>query len=123
MKDRHSTYDQLQLTRRSLLAGASAVAGLAALGGMPGLARAEDMPLVKMYGVPTAALKDWAPMEKSIGVRAELSGSSNDVGVFMRDVMGANMGDSVDIFILNPAPRTSLAPTASMHRWTRTIPN
>lgn len=110
MKDRHSTYDQLQLTRRSLLAGASAVAGLAALGGMPGLARAEDMPLVKMYGVPTAALKDWAPMEKSIGVRAELSGSSNDVGVFMRDVMGANMGDSVDIFIFESGTEDILGP-------------
>ena len=110
MKDRHSTYDQLQLTRRSLLAGASAVAGLAALGGMPGFARAEDMPLVKMYGVPTAALKDWAPMEKSIGVRAELSGSSNDVGVFMRDVMGANMGDSVDIFIFESGTEDILGP-------------
>ncbi len=99
MKDHLSTYTQGQLTRRHLMQGIAALAGMTALGGTAGAVRAQDMPLVKAYGVPTAALKDWAPMEKSIGVRMELSGSSNDVGVFMRDVMGANMGDTADIFV------------------------
>ncbi len=110
MKDKFSTYSQAELTRRSLMQGMSAVAGLAALGGAAGRAAAQDMPLVKAYGVPTAALKDWAPMEKSIGVRCELSGASNDVGVFMRDVMGANMGDSVDLFIFESGTEDILGP-------------
>lgn len=110
MEDKFSTYSQLQLSRRGMLMGMSAVAGMAAAGGWPIPAAAEDMPLVKIYGVPTAALKDWSPMEKSIGVRAELSGSSNDVGVFMRDVMGANMGDSVDMFIFESGTEDILGP-------------
>jgi spermidine/putrescine-binding protein len=110
MKDRLSTYTQAQLTRRSLMQGIAAIAGTTALGGLAGGAIAQDMPLVKAYGVPTAALKDWAPMEKSIGVRVELSGSSNDVGVFMRDVMGANMGDTADIFIFESGTEDILGP-------------
>lgn len=110
MKDKFSTYTQAQLTRRTLMQGISAVAGLAAFGGVAGPAAAQDMAVVKAYGVPTAALKDWAPMEKSIGVRCELSGSSNDVGVFMRDVMGANMGDSVDLFIFESGTEDILGP-------------
>ncbi|MEI2685138.1 MAG: hypothetical protein V9G14_01785 [Cypionkella sp.] len=110
MKDKFSTYTQAELTRRSLLMGMSALGGAIAAGGFPGLATAQDMPLVKAYGVPTAALKDWAPMEKSIGVRCELSGASNDVGVFMRDVMGANMGDTADIFIFESGTEDILGP-------------
>ena len=110
MKDKFSTYTQAELTRRSLLMGMSALGGAIAAGGFPGFATAQDMPLVKAYGVPTAALKDWAPMEKSIGVRCELSGASNDVGVFMRDVMGANMGDTADIFIFESGTEDILGP-------------
>ncbi len=110
MKDRFSTYNQVELTRRGMLMGMSAMAGLVAANGIPGMASAQDMPLVKIYGVPTAALKDWAPMEKSIGVKAELSGSSNDVGVFMRDVMGAKMGDTVDMFIFESGTEDILGP-------------
>jgi spermidine/putrescine-binding protein len=110
MKDRFSTYSQVQLTRRGMLMSMSAAAGLVTAGGFPGAALAQDMPLVKIYGVPTAALKDWAPMEKSIGVKAELSGSSNDVGIFMRDVMGANMGDQVDIFVFESGTEDILGP-------------
>lgn len=110
MKDKFSTYSQADLTRRSLLMGISALAGAAAFGGIPGAAAAQDLPLVKIYGVPTAALKDWAPMEKSIGVRAELTGTNADVGTFMRDVMGANMGDSADIFIFESGTEDILGP-------------
>ena len=111
MKDKHSTYDQLSLSRRTLLAGMGALAGSAALGGLSaGKAFAADLPLVNIYGVPTAALRDWAPMEASIGVRATMSGSSNDVGVFMRDVMGANMGDTADIFIFESGTEDILGP-------------
>lgn len=110
MTDRFSTYSQIQLSRRQMLAGVTALAGVAAIGSIPGVAGAQDMASVRIYGVPTAALKDWAPMEKSIGVRAELSGSSNDVGVFMRDVMGANMGDNVDLFVFESGTEDILGP-------------
>jgi len=112
MKDKFSTYDQVELTRRSLLHGMAALAGTAAIGAvsMPGRALAQDMPVVKAYGVPTAALKDWAPMEKSIGVRCELSGTSNDVGVFMREIMASNLGDSTDLFIFESGTEDILGP-------------
>lgn len=114
MKDKFSITEQVELTRRSLLQGASAVAGVAALGSagglVPGAAQAQDIPLVKAYGVPTAALKDWAPMEASIGVRCELSGTNNDVGVFMRDIMATDLGDSTDIFIFESGTEDILGP-------------
>lgn len=113
MKDKFSTTSQIELTRRSLLQAAGAMAGVAAMGGAAGFATtavAADMPLVKMYGVPTAALKDWAPMEKSIGVKATLSGTNNDVGVFMRDVMASQIGDDIDIFIFESGTEDILGP-------------
>ena len=113
MKDKFSTYSQVELTRRSMLQGMTAVAGTAAVGsvaGLPFAAQAQDLPVVKAYGVPTAALKDWAPMEASIGVRCELSGTSNDVGVFMRDIMASNLGDSTDIFIFESGTEDILGP-------------
>lgn len=113
MKDKFSTYSQVELTRRSMLQGLTAVAGTAAVGGVAGMpvaARAQDLPVVTAYGVPTAALKDWAPMEASIGVRCDLSGTSNDVGVFMRDIMASNLGDSTDIFIFESGTEDILGP-------------
>lgn len=109
MKDKFSTTSQIELTRRTLLQAGASVAGLAALG-VAGRATAQDMPLVRAYGVPTAALKDWSPMEDTIGVQVELSGSNNDVGVFMRDVMAANLGDEVDIFVFESGTEDILGP-------------
>lgn len=114
MKDKFSTTEQAELTRRTLLQGIGALAGTAALGGAasmaPGAAWAQDVPVVKAYGVPTAALKDWSPMEASIGVRCELSGTNNDVGVFIRDIMASNMGDSTDLFIFESGTEDILGP-------------
>lgn len=113
MKDKFSTYSQVELTRRTMLQSLSALAGTAAIGGVtgyPGAAHAQDLPVVKAYGVPTAALKDWSPMEASIGVRCELSGTNNDVGVFMRDIMASNLGDSTDLFIFESGTEDILGP-------------
>ncbi len=113
MKDKFSTFDQIELTRRGMLRGMSALAGTAALGAAgfaPRSLAAQDMPLVKAYGVPTAALKDWSPMEASIGVRCELNGTSNDVGVFMRDIMASNLGETTDIYIFESGTEDILGP-------------
>src|SRR6056297_1764506 len=109
MKDKFSTTSQVELTRRSLMQAAASIGGLAALG-MAGKASAQDMPLVRAYGVPTAALKDWSPMEETLGLRVELSGSNNDVGVFMRDVMASELGDEVDIFVFESGTEDILGP-------------
>jgi len=113
MKDKFSTYSQAELSRRSLLKAFGAVAGTAAIGGMTGFSsalRAEDLQVVRAYGVPTAALKDWSPMEASIGVRCEMSGTSNNVGVFMRDIMASNLGSNTDIFIFESGTEDILGP-------------
>ncbi len=113
MKDKFSTFDQIELTRRNMLRGMGAVAGTAALaatGLAPRGAMAQDMPVVRAYGVPTAALKDWSPLEASLGIKCELNGTSNDVGVFMRDIMASNLGDSTDIYIFESGTEDILGP-------------
>ncbi len=114
MKDKFSITEQVELTRRSLLQGISAIAGTAALGGAAGLtirsASAQTVPVVRAYGVPTAAPTDWGAMEASIGVRGQLSGTSNDVGVFMRDIMATNLGETTDIYIFEGGTQNILGP-------------
>lgn len=114
MKDKFSITDQIELTRRSMLQGMSTLAGAAALGGAAGLsarsAFAQTLPVVRAYGVPTAAPTNWSPMEASIGVRAQMSGTSNDVGVFLRDIMATNMGETTDIYIFEGGTQNILGP-------------
>lgn len=113
MKDKFSTYSQVELSRRTLLKAFSAVAGTAAIGSVAGFSsslRAQELAVVRMYGVPTAALKDWSPMQASLGIRCEMSGTSNDVGTFMRDIMASNLGNSTDIFIFESGTEDILGP-------------
>lgn len=113
MKDRFSTFDQAELTRRSMLQGIGALAGTASLGSAGLVAKgamAQDLPLIRAYGVPTAALRDWAPLEASLGLRVDLSGTSNDVGVFMRDIMATNLGETTDIYIFESGTEDILGP-------------
>ncbi len=113
MADKFSTYSQIELGRRSMLKALAALAGTAAIGGVTGFSgslRAQTPALVKMYGVPTAALKDWSPMLASTGIRCEMSGTSNDVGTFMRDVMASNLGATTDIFIFESGTEDILGP-------------
>ena len=113
MKDKFSITTQAQLTRRSLLQMTGALTGATVLGGMTGMsspALAAEEITVRGYGVPTAALKDWAPMRKSLGINMELTGSNNDVGVFMREVVASGIGDEVDIFIFESGTEDILGP-------------
>lgn len=111
MKDRFSTTSQLELTRRDMLKSVAVAGGAAALlplaGGIPAAYAAET---VKGYGVTTAQLKDWSIMTKAIGVQMEFTGTDNSVGVFMRDVVGAALGDKVDIFIFESGTEDILGP-------------
>ena len=109
MKDKFSTTSQVELTRRNLLKATGALAGGTVLGGFFSPAFAQDA-MVRGFGVPTAAPKDWGPMQKSIGVAMEYSGSNNDVGEFMRQVVSSNLGDEVDIFIFESGTEDILGP-------------
>ncbi|SNB52711.1 Tat (twin-arginine translocation) pathway signal sequence [Arboricoccus pini] len=110
MDDKFSTTSQIELTRRSLLGYVGAAAGAAALAGVMPKAASAATPAVKAYGVPTSALKDWTPMEKSIGITCELSGANNDVGVFMRDIMASDIGKEMDIFTFESGTQNILGP-------------
>jgi putative spermidine/putrescine transport system substrate-binding protein len=113
MKDKLSTFDQIELSRRTMLRGMGAITGTAVLGAAgltPRSAMAQDMPVVRAYGVPTAALANWAPLEASLGIKCELNGTSNDVGVFMRDIMASNLGESTDIYIFESGTEDILGP-------------
>jgi spermidine/putrescine-binding protein len=112
MKDRYSTTTQLDLFRRDLLKGAGATGALALLGslGLTRMASAAASQTVRAYGVTTAQLKDWSLFTKSTGLKMEYTGSNNDVGVFMRDVIASQMGNKVDIFIFEGGTQNLLGP-------------
>src|SRR5579885_2209746 len=92
------TFSQLDLVRRDFLRGLAAAGAGAALGPMVGSRPAAAAnAVVRGYGVTTAQLKDWSIMSKSLGIDMQFTPTNNDVGVFMRDVLQAQLGDKVDI--------------------------
>jgi putative spermidine/putrescine transport system substrate-binding protein len=111
MSDKFSTRSQFELSRRDLMKNIAAAGGAAAM--LPaigiGPAYAAD-PVVRGYGVTTAQLKDWSIMTKSIGVQMEFTGTNNSVGVFLRDVVAAQLGDKADIFIFESGTEDILGP-------------
>ena len=112
MKDKLSTYSQIELTRRDMLkvlAGGVSAAAAGAVTGLPAPAHAADA-TVRAYGVTTAQLKDWSFMTKAIGVNMEFEGTNNSVGVFLRDVVASQLGDKVDIFIFESGTEDILGP-------------
>ena len=108
MTDKFSTTSQLELSRRDLLKAAGLVA---ALGPVAFTHQAEAAsPTIRAYGVTTAQLKDWSLLQKSLGLTMEFTGSNNDVGVYMREVMQAQIGDKEDIFIFEGGTQNVLGP-------------
>lgn len=95
-------------TRRDLMYGAVAL-GVAALA-RPDGAAAADEPTVRGYGVTTSQLKDWEIMRKAIGVRMEFTPTNADIGVFMRDVISNDLGETHDIFIFDGGTEKVLGP-------------
>lgn len=111
MTDKYWTTSQFELTRRDMLKAGAAAMGAAVLTPLSaGFSEAQAATKVRGYGVTTAQLKDWSIMTKSIGVEMEFTGSNNDVGVFLRDVVASQLGDEVDIFIFESGTEDILGP-------------
>ena len=92
--------------------GAAAVGVVAATSVYPGRRQAAlaASPVVRGYGVTTSQLKDWSIMEKSIGLQMEFTGTNADIGVFMRDVISNDLGETHDIFIFDGGTEDVLGP-------------
>lgn len=65
---------------------------------------------VKAYGVTTAQLQDWSIMSESSGVQVDFVPTNSDIGIFMRDVLGNNLGASTDVFIFEGGTEDLLGP-------------
>lgn len=88
------------VSRRGFLQGAAALGTTAAL--CSGIAPAQaQMPVVRAYGTTTAQLKDWDLMRKAIGVDIDYTGTNQDVGRFLGDVMGNDLGETIDLFFFD----------------------
>lgn len=97
-------------TRRQFLKSTAAL-GLASatLAGFSQSAWAMEQ-AVKAYGVTTAQLRDWSIMSKSAGVQVDFVPTNSDIGIFMRDVMGNNLGATTDVFIFEGGTEDVLGP-------------
>jgi putative spermidine/putrescine transport system substrate-binding protein len=104
--------DQEQLSRRDLLRGAAATGGLALTMSLPEFAQSAfaASPTVTGYGVTTAQLKNWDIMAKSIGVTMNYTPTNADIGVFMRDVISNDIGETHDICIFDGGTQDVLGP-------------
>jgi putative spermidine/putrescine transport system substrate-binding protein len=99
------------VSRREVLKGAAAVSLTAAVSAWPGARQAlAASPIVRGYGVTTSQLKDWSIMEKAIGIKMEFTGTNADIGVFMRDVISNDLGETHDIFIFDGGTEDVLGP-------------
>lgn len=112
MKDRHSSTDQSDFTRRDFLKsfaslGAGAVAGSF---GLPVFSDAAVSDQVHAYGVPPVQLRDWSNLTRSVGLKMDFVNSGNDVGVLMRDVIASQMGNKVDVFVFSGGTQNILGP-------------
>lgn len=88
------------LDRRTLLKGAAAGALVLATPALTGRARAAT-PVVRIMGVETAAINDWAPFEKETGLTVEFTGINSDPGIFRQEVVANAAGERIDIFLMD----------------------
>lgn len=105
--------ERAAISRRHLLSRVPVIVGGAAtalaLGG-PSAVAADKRPVVTAYGVTTAALENWAPMEKMLDITMDFTGSNNNVGVFLHEVMADRIGRTEDIFIFEGGTQNVLGP-------------
>lgn len=103
--------ERQHLSRRDVLKGSAALAA-AATGAQVGFGKPAMAaePVVRGYGVTTSQLKDWEVMRKAIGVRMEFTPTNADIGVFMRDVISNDLGETHDIFIFDGGTEDVLGP-------------
>lgn len=98
------------MDRRTFLKSTAAV-GLAMAGaGAASRSAFAQETVLKAYGVTTAQMSDPSLLEKATGVRVEFTGTDADIGVFMRDVLANNIGDTHDILIFDNGTQNILGP-------------
>ncbi len=99
------------MSRRSFLMS-SAAAGAAVAGaglGFAGPASAEEV-VLRAYGVTTAQMNDPSALTKATGVKLEFTPTDADIGVFMRDALANNVGETHDIMIFDGGTQDILGP-------------
>ena len=99
------------MSRRSfLMSTAAAGAAIAGSGlGFAGPALAEDV-VLRAYGVTTAQMDDPSVLTKATGVKLEFTPTDADIGVFMRDALANNIGETHDIMIFDGGTQDILGP-------------
>lgn len=113
MTKRNDGKSDFSMTRRDFMSTVLSVSAMGAAASIiPGLTQQAWAAgqTVKGYGVTTAQLKDWSIMTKSIGVDIDFTPTNSDIGIFMRDVMGNNLGETNDIFIFDGGSEDLLGP-------------
>ncbi|WP_439619003.1 twin-arginine translocation signal domain-containing protein [Shinella sp.] len=107
----HQQHTGGDISRRSFLKStAAAGVAIAAGGAFQSAAFAQDGALLKAYGVTTAQMGDPSLLTKATGVKLEFTGTDADIGVFMRDVMANNIGETHDILIFDNGTQNILGP-------------
>ena len=71
---------------------------------------AADGDTIRIMGVETAALEDWAPYTQETGLKVAFTGINSDPGVFRQEVVANSAGDSVDIFLMDGGIEDELGP-------------
>lgn len=112
MKEQFHQFHPEGASRREVLKGAAAVGLVTVASTYPGARHAAlaASPTVRGYGVTTSQLKDWSIMEKANGIQMEFTGTNADIGVFMRDVISNDLGETHDIFIFDGGTEDVLGP-------------
>ena len=95
------------ISRRQLLHVTAAVAITTMI---PARSMAADGDTIRIMGVETAALEDWAPYTQETGLKVAFTGINSDPGVFRQEVVANSAGDSVDIFLMDGGIEDELGP-------------
>jgi len=99
------------VSRRSFLKSAAGVS-VAFAGsslGFASLGMAQET-VLRAYGVTTAQMDDPSLITKATGVKLEFTPTDADIGVFMRDALANNVGETHDIMIFDGGTQDILGP-------------
>lgn len=98
------------ISRRQVLKGAAASGVALATAGTFGTALAADSK-IRVYGVSTSTLKaGWDAFTSATGLTMEYTETTADLGVFIREVVANEAGDTYDFFIIDIGMQRKLGP-------------
>ena len=100
------------LSRRSLLKGTAAVAATLAAPAIvtaPLRRAAAADNVIRIMGVTTVALPDWAEFEKDTGLKVEFTPIDDAIGTFLHEVEANDAGERYDLFAAFSGPWKGLA--------------